>query len=112
MTCVYESKAHAEKSDTMNAKMIYNFLKTEFGDSILYDSVDKAAHKLSPALLSPEDDSGKGIMILDEKTKKVTNIMDESIILGSIIKPISIKRIYACKDVAVTVSQKIEELQK
>lgn len=112
MTCVYESKAHAEKSDTKNAKLIYNILKAEFGNRILYDSVDKAAHKLSPALLSPYDDSGKGIMIIDDKTQEVTNIMEESRILGSIINPISINRIYAAKDIANNVLLKIKEIQE
>ena len=111
MTCVYESKAHAEKSDGLNVKMIFNFLYKEFGDNILLDSVDKAAHKLSPALLSSNDDSGKGIMIVDDKTKNVTNIMEESIILGSIIRPISIKRIYAKKSIADDVVKKIKEIQ-
>lgn len=110
MTCVYESKAHAAKSDTMNAQLVYKVLKQEFGDAVLYDSVDKNAHKLTPALLSPTDDSGKGIMIVDEKSGDVRNIMEESIILGSIITPISIKRIYAEKDVAGAVILKIKEL--
>lgn len=112
MTCVYESKAHAEKSDATNAKIIFNFLNKEFNGKVLFDSVDKAAHKLTPALLSPNDDSGKGIMIVDEKTHKVTNIMEESIILGSIINPISIKRIYSEKDIADAVTLKINDLQE
>lgn len=111
MTCVYESKAHAEKSDGLNVKMIFNILQKEFGDNILLDSVDKAAHKLSPALLSSNDDSGKGIMIVDDKTQNVTNIMEESIILGSIIRPISIKRIYAKKNIVDDVVKKIKEIQ-
>ena len=111
MTCVYESKAHAEKADIINAKILFNLLKDEFGDKVLFDSVDKAAHKLTPALLSPNDDSGKGIMIIDDKTKEVKDIMEESIILGSIVKQISIKRIYAEKDIVDTVIKKLKELQ-
>ena len=111
MTCVYESKAHAEKADITNAKILFNLLKDEFGDKVLFDSVDKAAHKLTPALLSPNDDSGKGIMIIDDKTKEVKDIMEESIILGSIVKQISIKRIYAEKDIVDTVIKKLKELQ-
>lgn len=111
MTCIYESKAHAEKSDAINAKIIYKILEKEFGNKVLFDSVDKAAHKLAPALLSPNDDSGKGIMIIDDKTKEIRNIMEESIILGSIIKPISIKRIYCDKDIVDVVARKINELQ-
>ena len=111
MTCVYESKAHAEKSDVQNTKLIFMLLKETFGEKILYDSVDKGAHKLTPTLLSPNDDSGKGIMIIDDKTNEVRNIMEESIILGSIVKPISIKRIYAEKEIAEAVLEKIKELQ-
>lgn len=111
MTCVYESKAHAEKSDATNARMVFKILQTQYGDQILYDSVDKAAHKLTPALLAPTDDSGKGIMIYDVTTGEIKNLMEESIILDSIVKPISIKRIYAAKDIAAEVIEKINELQ-
>ena len=75
------------------------------------DSVDKTAHKLTPMLLSHKDDSGKGIMILDEKTGEVKDIMEESIILESIVKPISINRIYAEKEIADEVLTRIKELQ-
>lgn len=112
MTCVLESKAHAEKAEKMNARMIFNILHQEYGDDIIYDSVDKTAHKLTPALLAPQDDSGKGIMILDERNGKVKNIMEESIILESIVKPISINRIYADKNIADEVLKKIKELQR
>ncbi len=106
MTCVYESPAHAEAS----TKFLLTTLREKYGKNILCDNVDKAAHKLSPALLSRKDDSGKGIMIYDEKTGDVTNIMEESIILGSIIKPISIKRVYAVKEIADDVIATIKKL--
>ena len=112
MTCVYESKAHAAKADGLNAKMIFNVLQSEFGDKVLFDSVDKAAHKLSPTLLTSNDDSGKGIMIVDDKTQEVTNIMEESVILDSMIKSISIMRIYANRDNVGDVLRRIEELKK
>lgn len=111
MSCVYESKAHADRSDTSNVKILFSILKKQFGDKVMFDSVDKAAHKLAPALLFPNDDSGKGIMIYYEKTGEVRNIMEESIILDSIVKPISIKRIYAEKEVATEVVAKIKELE-
>ncbi len=95
MTCIYESKAHAGKEERKNSRLVFSLLEKEFGDQVLYDSVDKAAHKLHPILLDANDDSGKGIMILDEKTGLTTNIMEESIILESIVKPIRINRIYA-----------------
>lgn len=111
MTCVYESKAHADKADAQNVRIIYNILKASFGEKVLYDSVDKGAHKLAPILLLPNDDSGKGIMIIDQKTDEVKNIMEESVVLDSIVKSISIKRIYAEKEIAEDVKRKIKELQ-
>lgn len=112
MTCIYESKAHAEKSDAVTARMIFKILQDRYGDKVLYDSVDKSAHKLTPALLSPTDDSGKGIMIYDIKTHEIINIMEESIILDSIVKPISIKRIYAEKEIANEAIKSIDELHR
>lgn len=111
MTCVHESKAHAEKSEKKTARLIFSLLRSEYGDRVLFDSVDKAAHKLTPFLLEPHDDSGKGIMIIDEKTCDVKNIMEESIILESIVHPISISRIYAEKEIAPEVIAKIKEYQ-
>ena len=110
-TCVYETTAHANKSDNSKFRIILKLLTNEYGDEIVSDSVDKEAHKLLPTLLSSKDDSGKGIMIIDDATKEVTNIMDESIILGSIVQPISIKRIYAEKSISQKVIEKIKELQ-
>jgi hypothetical protein len=91
---------------------VFNLLQKDFGDRVLYDSVDKAAHKLSPVLLNADDDSGKGIMILDEKTGSITNLMEESIILDSIVRPISINRIYADRAIKDSVLQRIEEIYK
>lgn len=111
MTCVHESKAHAEKSEKKTARLIFSLLISEYGDRVLFDSVDKAAHKLTPFLLEPHDDSGKGIMIIDEKAGDVKNIMEESIILESIVHPISISRIYVEKEIAPEVIAKIKEYQ-
>ena len=113
MSCVYESKAHAEKTDATNARIIYNILEKAFGaDKVVYDSVDKAAHALAPAILAAKDDSGKGILIYNEKTQQVTNLMEESLVLESIVQPISIKRIYASKEIADKVVQTIQESSK
>ena len=110
MTCVLESKAHAEKADKLNTSIVFSLLQKEFGDRVLYDTVDKAAHKLSPVLLNANDDSGKGIMILDEKTGSITNLMEESIILDSIVRPICINRIYADREIKDTVKRRIDEI--
>ncbi|MEG0784990.1 MAG: HD domain-containing protein [Christensenella sp.] len=112
MTCVYESKAHAEGADASNARIIFRMLEATRGDQVVFDSVDKAAHKLTPSLLYHNDDSGKGIMILDEKTREVRDIMEESLILQSIVKPISIKRIYAEREIAAEVVSEIRKIQK
>ncbi len=111
MTCVFESKAHSSSEGKLSARVIFRSLQQQYGSAILLDSVDKTAHKLTPYLLSPDDDSGKGIMILDEKTGDVKNIMEESIILNSIVPPISINRIYAAKDIAEEVRKAIKTFQ-
>lgn len=49
-------------------------------------------------------------MILDEKTGLTTNIMEESIILKSLIYPISISRIYADRDVKDDILKRIDEI--
>lgn len=110
MTCVYESKAHAVKEEKVSMGIVTKLLYQEFGDQVLFDSVDKAAHKLSPVLYNANDDSGKGIMILDEKTNSVKNLMEESIILASIVKPISINRIYANREIKDAVLKRIAEI--
>lgn len=110
MTCVHESKAHAEKEVKVSMNLVTAILQKDFGDQVLFDSVDKAAHKLSPVLLNANDDSGKGIMILNERTGSVTNLMEESIILSSIVRPISINRIYANREIKDDVKKRIEEI--
>ncbi len=112
MTCVYESKPHAERIDGNYAKLLYKQIKPTFGEYIHYDSVDKAAHKLTPNLLASKDDSGNGIMIVDVKTNCIHNIMEESLILESIIKPISIQRIYANREIGDAVLAQIQDAQK
>lgn len=111
MTCVLESKAHSGQAEKQSARLIYKILQAKYGDQVLFDTVDKSSHKLTPFLLSPNDDSGKGIMILDEKTGDVKNIMEESLILNSIVAPIWINRIYAAKSIADEVRKTIKELQ-
>ena len=112
MPCVMESKAHSGKEGKLTCKLIFRELTKKYGDQVLYDSVDKAAHKLTPLLLFPTDDSGKGIMILDEKTSEVKNIMEESIILNSIVDPIAINRIYATRQIADEVRKIIADMQR
>lgn len=110
MTCVLESKVHAEKAEKVSASIVFGILQKEFGEQVLYDSVDKAAHKLTPAILNANDDSGKGILIVNEKTGAISNLMEESIILDSIVRPISINRIYADRALKDEVLKRISEI--
>ncbi|MBR2743448.1 MAG: HD domain-containing protein [Clostridia bacterium] len=100
MTCIKESKAHGEKFEKRNIKLIYNHLEKIYNDKVMYDSVDKAAHKLTPFVGNRDDDSGKGIMIVEEKTGEVGNLMEESVILASLVNPIGISRIYASREIS------------
>ena len=111
MPCVYESPVHARKDPSYN--LYVNILKKEFDvDSLEFDQVDKAAHKLSPSLINRNDDSGKGIVVIEEKTGIPSSVMDVSVILQSLVNPLNIKRIYAKKDDASAVRNRIKELQQ
>ena len=116
MTCVYETSVHTASAEGDVVRIIYKSLCNDFEqESLLYDEVDKAAHKLQPSYFAAnvtEDDSGKAIIILDSKTLKPKNLMEEYHILNGILKPISIKRIYASKEIAPQVSKRIQELLK
>ena len=93
MTCVHESSSHAEKYEKANAFLIYNVLQKQYKNHLLFDEVDKEAHKMQPILSRSKDDSGKEIPVLNEITKETQNIMDISVILQSLCRPISIQRI-------------------
>lgn len=112
MPCVYESSAHATKSDSNNFSLIYNVIKAELPEPcLIYDSIDKFAHKLTPALIPYDDDSGKGIVIVNEKTGEIQNLMEVSLILESIVKPISIRRLYVSRERESSVTERIKGLQ-
>lgn len=116
MTCVYETPAHADSAEETTFNIICNELeKLCRKENILIDKVDKAAHKLQPfyfATKDKDDDSGKAIIILDRKTSKPRNLMEESRILNGIIEPINIRRIYVKKSEAVKAERKISSLLK
>ena len=110
--CIYESQVHSKKTDAMIARTFFNTLRNQIGEeNMVYDHIDKMAHKLNPTLITRDDDSGKGIAIIDEKTSIVQNIMDVSHILDSIVTPINIDRIYVKKDFAQQATNIIKELQ-
>ena len=110
MTCVHESSSHAEKYEKANAFLIYNVLQKQYKNHLLFDEVDKEAHKMQPILSRSKDDSGKEIPVLNEITKETQNIMDISVILQSLCRPISIQRIYADKKVESRVREEIKKL--
>lgn len=98
MTCIRETSAHAGKQERNVVKIICKTVRGQLPESAVFiDEVDKAAHKLQPLLLTSDDDSGKGIKIIDKHTKVPRNIMEDSLILEGIVKPISIHRLYVSK---------------
>lgn len=98
MTCIFETSAHSNRAEADNSRMIANIMEDRLGmDAILKDSIDKAALKLLPVYLSKDDDSGKDIKIMD-RYGVYRNVMEESLILKSILAPISIKRLYVRKE--------------
>ena len=98
MTCVRETSAHADKNETNLFRMICSAVKRELPeDAVFVDDADKSAHKLQPIYWALNDDSGKEIKIIDKHTKDARNIMEDSLILGGIVKPISIHRLYVAK---------------
>lgn len=116
MTCVYETPAHADSAEENVFNMICNTLDDLCKkENILIDKIDKAAHKLQPlyfATKDKEDDSGRAIIILDRKTSKPRNLMEESRILNGIIEPINIWRIYVDKSEAGKAEKQIAKLLK
>ena len=98
MTCVRETSAHANKSERQLFKVICHAVQNNIPSDLAFvDEVDKAAHKLQPLLLAHEDDSGKEIKIIDKHSGVARNIMEDSLILEGIVKPISICRLYVNK---------------
>jgi HD superfamily phosphohydrolase len=95
MSCIYETPAHSSQSGKQIVNMLLEFLKMGYSSSKFFcDEVDKKAHKLLPTAYSSDDDSGKEIKLIDRHTGEAKNIMDESLILQSIVDKIKICRIY------------------
>ena len=111
MTCVRETPAHAKSADNKTLEIIYRSLVKEVGeDNVMLNKVDKAAHKLLPAFLPTDDDSGKDIKIIDKYTGAAKNIMEESLILSGIVDPIKIRRLYVDKSHAARAKKLICDL--
>ena len=112
MSCVYETHTHTNSntnsSDLQVYRMILKRLKTDMPDAVVEeDEANKLAHKIP--ILEPYDaDSGKGIPIISRYLNRPTSIVDESLLLSGLDKPINIKRIYVDKQH----SQKAKEIVK
>lgn len=99
MTCIRETSAHSDRKEDENFKIICHSVRRELGDgAILIDEVDKVAHKLQPVLSERDDDSGREIKIINKHSENGINIMEESLILAGIVKPIKIQRLYVKKE--------------
>ena len=101
MSCVYESGAHSKagnSSDNREYGHVLRELQEKLPDcAIEEDAASKLAHKLP--ILEPYDaESGKGIPIISKHLKKPTSIIDESLLLKSLVEPINIRRIYVDKE--------------
>lgn len=98
MTCIRETSAHANASDIKLFEAACKVVEKALpGRAVFIDKVDKHAHKLQPRVLASDDDSGRGIKIIDKHTKEARNIMEDSLILDGIVKSISIQRLYVKK---------------
>lgn len=98
MTCIRETSAHANASDIKLFEAACKVVEKALPEGAVFiDKVDKHAHKLQPRVLASDDDSGRGIKIIDKHTKEARNIMEDSLILDGIVKSISIQRLYVKK---------------
>lgn len=112
MSCIQESPAHAKTPDKELFIIKHNIVRKKYGDSrIWFDEIDKDAHKLLPDVYSGND-SGREVMIIDKKSETCKNIMDESLILQSIIDKIWICRIYADDSIKDEAINDINELSR
>ena len=95
MSCVYESPAHADTSERRSAEFLIELLETKFPGVLFYlDEVDKNAHKLLPSYYLRDDSEDGVIRVINNHTGESNNIVDKSLILSGVTKPICIFRIY------------------
>lgn len=112
MSCVYETVAHSNRgSDSHLYYLIKKELKEKLDCDILEDTADKLLHKI-PVMEEYDASSGKGIPILVSYQETPSSISSESILLGSLIKPIRIRRLYVDKPSAANARRIVSELLK
>lgn len=111
MTCIRETSAHAGTADIRLFEAACKVVRKALpDDAVFVDKVDKRAHKLQPRVLASDDDSGRGIKIIDKHTGEARNIMEDSLILDGIVKSISIQRLYVKKDYIERAQQAMKEV--
>lgn len=100
-SCVYESRTHTNTGTNSTDLQMFDLLKRELKKipdcCIELDEASKLAHKI-PLLESYDADSGKGIPIITPNLKKPSSILDETVLLRSLDRPINIKRIYVDRE--------------
>lgn len=113
MSCVYETHTHTNtntnSSDLQVYRLLLKKLKESLPDAIIEeDEANKLAHKI-PIMERYDADSGKGIPIISNYLNKPTSIVDESLLLIGLDKPINIKRIYVDKAHSKQAKQIVKE---
>lgn len=93
--CVHKTKTHPVEADFLNFRIIRKILYEEFGKERFIEdcSADKMPHKI-PVKTTPDDE--RAVVIIDEKSGKVSTISEESIIIKSLTEKINIQRLYLC----------------
>lgn len=113
MSCVYETRTHANGNTNSSDIQVYRLLLKQLKDTlpdatIEVDEASKLAHKI-PVMERYDADSGKGIPIISNYLNKPTSIADESLLLSGLIQPINIKRIYVDKEHSSQAKQIVKE---
>ena len=113
MSCIYETPSHtnanANSPDLRIFDLVHRQLTQNIQDCIIHiDSPSKLAHKI-PVLGVYNADSGKGIPIISKYSKEPTSLIDESLLLKGLDKPINIKRIYIDRQHAAEAKRIVRE---
>ena len=112
MSCVYETRTHANGNTNSSDLQVYRLLLKQLRDAlpeaVIEDEASKLAHKI-PVMERYDADSGKGIPIISNYLNKPTSIADESLLLSGLTQPINIKRIYVDKQHSKQAKQMVRE---
>ena len=110
MTCVRETPVHAVPGERAVFDEICRVLCRELpADAIYIDEADKAAHRLQP-LRPYETGDDKVVYIIDRRTGTARSIMQDSLILEGIARPISVHRLYVRKEYLACATARIDRV--